>query len=48
MGLGWWAFEDEVTVVLTIERAQIQSHELLTISEVHLHVPRLNLLLFLY
>lgn len=48
MRLWRWAFEDEVTVVLTIERAQIQSHELLTVSEVHLPVARLNLLLFLY
>lgn len=46
--LGWWALEDELTVVSTMERAQIQRHELLTISEVHLTVAQLNLLAFLY
>lgn len=48
MRLGWWALEDELTVVSTMERAQIQRHELLTISEVHLTVAQLNLLAFLY
>ena len=38
VSLGWWAFEDEITVVLIIEREQIQNRELLTISEIHLTV----------
>ena len=46
--LGWWAFEDEITVVLIRERAQIQSHELLAISEVQLTVAWLNMLAFIY
>lgn len=48
MRLGGWALADEVTVVLTIESAQIQSHEMMTIRELQLNVARFSLLSFLY